>query len=70
MNEIVKKGLGFEDSGKFFMEFKIDADKLITAVQDDDFETALQPMQAALDRLAAAKPQFDKMIDAAKKKFR
>jgi hypothetical protein len=68
--EIGAKGFACEDSGLFFTDFKIDADKLITAMQDDDFETALEPMQDALDRLAKAKPEFDKMFVPAKKMFR
>jgi hypothetical protein len=66
---IGKKGFVCEDTGRFFMEFKIDADKLITALQDDDFETAFQPMQAALDRLDAATPEFDAMLKLAKETF-
>jgi hypothetical protein len=68
--EIGKKGFACEEKGRFFMEFKIDADKLIAAIQDDDFVTALQPMQDALDKLAAAKPEFDVMRKLAENTFR
>jgi len=54
----------------FFIGFKIDAEELIAGIQGGDFEAAFQPMQTALDRLAAAKPEFDAMLNVAKETFR
>jgi hypothetical protein len=66
---IGKKSFEAEDSGLFFTEVKVDASKLAEAVQEGSFETALQPLQAALDRLGASKTQFDTLLKLAKKEF-
>ena len=66
---IGKKGFVPEDSGLFFTEIKVDASKLADAVQEGNFESALQPLQAALDKLGATKSQFDTLLKRAEKEF-
>ena len=66
---IGKQGFVVEDSGLFFTEVKVDAEKLADAIQEDSIETVLQPLHDALDQILAAKSQFDTLIARAQKNF-
>jgi hypothetical protein len=66
---IGRRGFVVEDSGLFFVELKVDANKLADAIQEENFETAFKPLQAVLDQLVAAKPQFDALLNVAKKEL-
>jgi len=47
----------------------VDADKLADAIKEDRLEIAFQPLLTTLDLLAAAKPEFDALLNVAKKAF-
>jgi hypothetical protein len=59
-----------EGSGLFFIPVRAEAETLATAIEEDAIESALElPFQQALDKLLAAKPEFDAMLERAKKDF-
>jgi hypothetical protein len=54
----------------FFTPVRVEAETLAAAIEEDAVESALEPpFQQALDKLLAAKPEFDAMLEAAKKYF-
>lgn len=59
-------GFKFEEKeGHFFLPVKISLDELVRAYEGDAIEDALKPINVALDMLARAAPEFQKLIDAA-----
>jgi hypothetical protein len=58
-----------EGSGLFFMPIRIEVEALAASIVDDTIEVALQPFSAALNRLLAAKPEFDALLQGAKASF-
>ena len=59
-----------EGSGLFFMPVRVDGEALAAAIEEDAIENAIDPVfQQALDNLLAAKPEFDAMLEGAKKYF-
>ncbi|MGE3740995.1 MAG: hypothetical protein AB7I59_16005, partial [Geminicoccaceae bacterium] len=70
IESIRQTGFSYEDDkGCFFLPVRIEAKELARAIENDAIEDALTPLRAALDRCREAKPDFDKLIGAAKKHF-
>lgn len=63
---IGKSGLEVEDSGMCFTQFRVDEEELATGLLEGNFEKALQPFQAALDRIHAAAPELDSIMQEMK----
>lgn len=58
---------GFEydpNEGIVFLPFRIDPDLLAKAFEDDNFDTALQPIALALDIIQVARPDLDRLVKA------
>ena len=71
VEHIRKTGFEYEEeSGLFFIPVRVEAEILAAAIEEDNIEEALEPfLRTTLDRLLSAKPEFDVMLDSAKKHF-
>jgi len=71
IERVRKAGFTYDEgSGFFLMPVRVEAETLAAAIEEDAVESALEPpFQQALDKLLAAKPEFDAMLEAAKKYF-
>lgn len=49
-----------------FTQFRVDEEELATGLLEGNFEKALQPFQAALDRIHAAAPELDSIMQEMK----
>lgn len=54
-------------TGHFHMPIHIRAEELATALREHSVADALDPFRKALDQLAASKPAFDQLLEAARK---
>lgn len=69
-DRICKTGFAYEDGeGLFSIPVRVDAEQLASAIEQDNMSDALEPFVKALDKLLAAKPTFDKMLEEAKREF-
>lgn len=67
---ILAGGFAFQEkSGDFFLPVKVDHIELADAIADDDVEAAMEPVRAALALVKELRPEFDRLLKAAKKEF-
>jgi hypothetical protein len=71
VNRIRKVGFTYDEgTGLFFMPVRVEAETLAAAIEEDAVEGALKPsFQQALDKLLAAQPEFNAMLEGAKTYF-
>jgi hypothetical protein len=70
ISNIQKRGFNYiQKSGTFFLPFIIDQEALAVAIEGDNIEDALGPLREALAVIEKAKPDFDTLIDDARKHF-
>lgn len=60
--------LGFYDEGKglYFIPLRLDAARIASAWENEDYEEVLVPVTAVLDRLKEAKDSFDAILSLAR----
>jgi hypothetical protein len=70
ISNIQKRGFNYhQKSGTFFLPFIIDQEALAVAIEGDNIEDALGPLREALTVIEKAQPDFDTLIEDARKHF-